>query len=315
MKIVVAKVLCLLGIFILMLAGSLLPVKIIEADYEKAHRSKKVLALCNSFGGGVFLATCFNALLPAVREKLSEVLKQGNVTTDYPVAETIMMVGFFVTVFVEQLILTFQKEKPAFIDLETFNAGSDVGSDSEYESPFIASSRGRTMYSEHGHHSHPHGLNIQELSRSSPLRLIGLVFALCTHSIFEGLALGLQEEGGKVMSLFLGVAIHETLVAVALGISMAKTSLPLKDAVKVAVTVSLMIPLGISIGMGIESTQNAASNVTSLLLQGIAGGTFLFITFFEILAKELEDKNNRLLKVLFLVLGYAALAGLVFFKW
>ncbi|NXT59151.1 S39A3 protein, partial [Pluvianellus socialis] len=315
MKIVVAKVLCLLGICVLMLAGSLLPVKLIEADYEKAHRSRKVLALCNSFGGGVFLATCFNALLPAVREKLDEVLKQGNVTTDYPVAETIMMVGFFVTVFVEQLILTFQKEKPSFIDLETFNAGSDVGSDSEYESPFIASSRGRASYSEHGHHSHSHGLNIQELSRSGPLRLIGLVFALCTHSIFEGLALGLQEEGGKVMSLFLGVAIHETLVAVALGISMAKSSLPLKDAVKMAVTVSLMIPLGISIGMGIESTQNAASNITSLVLQGAAGGTFLFIIFFEILAKELEDKNDRLLKVLFLVLGYAALAGLVFFKW
>ncbi|XP_074933127.1 zinc transporter ZIP3 [Phalacrocorax aristotelis] len=315
MRVVVTKVLCLLGICVLMLAGSLLPVKIIEADYEKAHRSKKVLALCNSFGGGVFLATCFNTLLPAVREKLNEVLRQGNVTTDYPVAETIMMVGFFVTVFVEQLVLTFQKEKPSFIDLETFNAGSDVGSDSEYESPFIASSRGRTLYSEHGHHSHSHSLNIQELSRSGPLRLIGLVFALCTHSIFEGLALGLQEEGSKVMSLFLGVAIHETLVAVALGISMAKTSLPLKDAAKMAVTVSLMIPLGISIGMGIESTQNAASHITSLLLQGIAGGTFLFITFFEILAKELEDKNDRLLKVLFLVLGYTALAGLVFFKW
>ncbi|NXX23561.1 S39A3 protein, partial [Podargus strigoides] len=315
MKIVVAKVLCLLGICILMLAGSLLPVKIIEADYEKAHRSRKVLILCNSFGGGVFLATCFNALLPAVREKLSEVLKQGNVTTDYPVAETIMMVGFFVTVFVEQLVLTFQKEKPSFIDLETFNAGSDAGSDSEYESPFIAASRGRVLYSDHAPHSHSHGLNIQELSRSSPLRLIGLVFALCTHSIFEGLALGLQEEGGKLMSLFLGVAIHETLVAVALGISMAKSSLPLKDAVKMAVVVSLMIPLGMTIGMGIESTQSAASSITSLLLQGVAAGTFLFITFFEILAKELEDKNHRLLKVLFLVLGYTVLAGLVFLKW
>lgn len=234
-------------------------------------------------------------------------------TTDYPVAETIMMVGFFVTVFVEQLVLTFQKEKPSFIDLETFNAGSDVGSDSEYESPFIASSRGRTLYGEHGQHSH--GLNVQELSRSSPLRLVGLVFALCTHSIFEGLALGLQEEGGKVLGLFLGVVVHETLVAVALGVSMAKASLPMKDAAKVAVTVSLMIPLGISIGMGIESAQSAASNIASLLLQGVAGGTFLFITFFEVLAKELEDKNDRLLKVLSLVLGYAALAGLVFFKW
>ncbi|NXI45841.1 S39A3 protein, partial [Galbula dea] len=313
MRIVVAKVLCLVGICVLMLAGSLLPVKIIEADHEKAHRSRKVLALCNAFGGGVFLATCFNTLLPAVRGKLDEVLKQGNVTLDYPVAETIMMVGFFVTIFVEQLILTFQKEKPSFIDLETFNAGSDVGSDSEYESPFIASSPGRTPYGERG--SHSHGLSIQQLSRSGPLRLVGLVLALCTHSVFEGLALGLQEEGGKVISLFLGVAVHETLVAVALGISMAKRALGLKDAAKVAVMVSLMIPLGISIGMGIESTQTAASSIISLLLQGITAGTFLFITFFEILVKELEDKSDRLLKVLFLVLGYTALAGLVFFKW
>ncbi|KFU95444.1 Zinc transporter ZIP3 [Chaetura pelagica] len=311
MKLVVAKVLCLLGICVLMLAGSLLPVRVISADHEKARCSRKVLSLCNSFGGGVFLATCFNALLPALREKLDEVLRQGNVTTDYPVAETIMLVGFFVTVFVEQLVLTFQKEKPSFIDLETFNAGSDAGSDSEYESPFIAAPR--PPCGDHGPHSH--GLSIQELSRSGPLRLLGLTFALCAHSILEGLALGLQEEGSKVINLFLGVAVHETLVAVALGVSMAKASLPMRDALKLAVTVSLMIPLGISIGMGIESTQSAASSIISLLLQGIAGGTFLFVTFFEILAKELEEKNNRLLKVLFLVLGYTALAGLVFIKW
>ncbi|XP_023056828.1 uncharacterized protein LOC111534468 isoform X1 [Piliocolobus tephrosceles] len=68
-KLLVAKILCMVGVFFFMLLGSLLPVKIIETDFEKAHRSKKILSLCNTFGGGVFLATCFNALLPAVREK------------------------------------------------------------------------------------------------------------------------------------------------------------------------------------------------------------------------------------------------------
>ncbi|KFP70295.1 PREDICTED: zinc transporter ZIP3 [Acanthisitta chloris] len=307
MKVVVAKVLCLLGICVLVLAGALLPVRVMEAEHDKAQHSRRLLALCNTFGGGVFLATCFNALLPAVRGKLDEVLRQSNITTDYPVAETIMMVGFFLTVFVEQLILTFQREKPSFIDLETFNAGSDVGSDSEYESPFIASSRG-----EHGHHSH---LGIPQLGPLGPLRLLGLVFALGTHSIFEGLALGLQEDSGKVLSLFLGVAIHETLVAMALGTSMAKALLPLRDAAKLALAVCLMIPLGIGIGMGIEGAQSAAGSLVSLLLQGMAGGTFLFITCFEILAKELEDRSHRLLKVLSLVLGYAVLAGLVLIPW
>lgn len=70
MKLLVAKILCMVGVFFFMLLGSLLPVKIIETDFEKAHRSKKILSLCNAFGGGVFLATCFNALLPAVREKV-----------------------------------------------------------------------------------------------------------------------------------------------------------------------------------------------------------------------------------------------------
>ncbi|NXQ61913.1 S39A3 protein, partial [Anthoscopus minutus] len=313
MRILVAKVLCLLGICVLLLAGALLPVRIIEADYEKAPRSRKILALWNSFGGGVFLATCFNTLLPAVRGKLDEVLRQHNVTTAYPVAETIMMLGFFLSVFVDQLFLTFQKDKPSFIDLETFNAGSDAGSDSEYESPFMASPRGRALFGEPGPASH--GLTLPELARCGPRRLLGLLFALCTHSIFEGLALGLQEDGSRVISLFLGVAVHETLVAVALGISMAKAALPLRDAAKLAGGVCLLIPLGIAAGMGIESSRSAAGSVASLLLQGIAGGTFLFVTFFEILAKELEDKSHRLLKVLCLVLGYAALAGLVLIPW
>lgn len=70
MQLLVAKILCMVGVFFFMLLGSLLPVKVIETDFEKAHRSKKILSLCNAFGGGVFLATCFNALLPAVREKV-----------------------------------------------------------------------------------------------------------------------------------------------------------------------------------------------------------------------------------------------------
>ncbi|XP_045656050.1 zinc transporter ZIP3 [Ursus americanus] len=313
MKLLVAKILCMVGVFFFMLLGSLLPVKIIETDFEKAHRSKKILSLCNAFGGGVFLATCFNALLPAVREKLQKVLSLGHISTDYPLAETIVMLGFFMTVFLEQLILTFRKEKPSFIDLETFNAGSDAGSDSEYESPFMGGARGHTLYAEP--HPHAHGLSVQELSHSRPLRLVGLVFALSAHSVFEGLALGLQEDGEKVVSLFVGVAIHETLVAVALGISMARSAMALRDAAKLAVTVSAMIPLGIGVGLGIESAQGVPSSVASVLLQGLAGGTFLFVTFFEILAKELEEKSDRLLKVLFLVLGYAVLAGMVFLKW
>ncbi|KAM8889826.1 zinc transporter ZIP3-like [Synchiropus splendidus] len=315
MQILIAKVLGLLGVFGLMLAGIMIPVRLLQVDFNKAHRYRKALSLCNSFGGGVFLATCFNALLPAVRDKADDVFRQLNITNDYPVAETMMMLGFFLTVFVEQTILTFRKEKPAFIDLETFNAGgSEAGSDSEYDTPFISSAR--AAGSGRHNHGHQHGhFNPAELAGAGPLRLAGLVLALSAHSVFEGLALGLQEDAAKLGGLFLGVAVHETLAAVALGVSVAKAALGMKDAAKLAVTVSGMIPLGAMVGMLIQSAQTLAGSIVSVVLQGLAAGTFLFITFFEILSQELEDKRDRLLKVLFLILGYAALAVLVFIKW
>lgn len=248
--------------------------------------------------------------------QVADVLKLVHIQTDYPLAETMMMLGLFVTVFVEQTVLTFRREKPSFIDLETFNAGgSEAGSDSEYDTPFIAPPRG-SAGNHHHHHSHHHGhLSPSDLARAGPLRLASLVLALSAHSVFEGLALGLQDDGAKLGGLFLGVAIHETLAAVALGVNVVKAGLPMRDAVKLGVAVSLMIPLGIGLGMGIDSAQNLAANIVSMVLQGLAAGTFLFVTFFEILSRELEDKHDRLLKVLFLILGYGVLAGLVLIKW
>ncbi|XP_004595723.2 zinc transporter ZIP3 [Ochotona princeps] len=315
-RLLLAKVLSMVGVFVCMLLGALLPVRLLDANLDKAQRSQKALALCNAFGGGVFLATCFNALLPAVRDKLQRVLSLGHISTDYPLAETIMLLGFFLTLFLEQLVLSCRKEKPPFIDLETFNAGcSDAGSDSEYESPFLGGARGRALLASEPHDHGPGLLRVQELPGAGPLRLLSLVSALSAHSVFEGLALGLQEEGEKVVSLFVGVAVHETLVAVALGVNMSRSAVPLRQATKLAVAVSAMIPLGIGVGLAIESARGVPGSVVSVLLQGLAGGTFLFVTFLEILAKELEDKNDRLLKVLCLVLGYAVLAAMVFLKW
>ncbi|PWA31585.1 hypothetical protein CCH79_00020019 [Gambusia affinis] len=69
MQLLVVKLLGLLGLSALILAGILVPVRLLLADSEKAGRYHRGLALGNCFGGGVFLATCFNALLPAVRDK------------------------------------------------------------------------------------------------------------------------------------------------------------------------------------------------------------------------------------------------------
>ncbi|KAK5614000.1 hypothetical protein CRENBAI_013233 [Crenichthys baileyi] len=279
MQILVAKLLGLLGLFGLMLAGILVPVRLLVVDYEKASRYRRGLALCNSFGGGVFLATCFNALLPAVRDKVDAVFQQRETPS----------------------------EKPSFIDLETFNAGgSEAGSDSEYDTPFIPSPRSSTGRDGQRSRGHQHGhFAPTELVGAGPLRLAGLVLALSAHSVFEGLALGLQEDGSKLGSLFWGAVRTGPCRP---GRHVARRAI-MKGPAKLALK-SPKDPTGAGWG-GHRSTQRWQAPGGLVLLQGLAAGTFLFVTFFEILSQELEDKQDRLLKVLFLILGYAALAILM----
>lgn len=71
MDILVAKLLAMLGLLVLVLTGVLVPVRLLLLSSDSAHRYRRSLPLSNAFAGGVFLATCFNALLPAVREKVS----------------------------------------------------------------------------------------------------------------------------------------------------------------------------------------------------------------------------------------------------
>lgn len=87
MQILLLKLIGLLGLFTLMLAGVLLPVRLLLVDRGKVEKYSRALSLCNSFAGGVFLATCFNALLPAVRQKvMSSASSVTNVVVCYCVA-------------------------------------------------------------------------------------------------------------------------------------------------------------------------------------------------------------------------------------
>ena len=51
---------------------------------------------------------------------------------------------------------------------------------------------------------------------------------------------------------------------------------------------------------------------TFVSFQGIAGGTFLYITFFEVLPHELNAPHNRMQKLLFVLLGYICICCLLF---
>jgi len=50
------------------------------------------------------------------------------------------------------------------------------------------------------------------------------------------------------------------------------------------------------------------------ILQGLACGTFLYVTFFEVLPHEFNKPKDRLLKLLFVIVGFAFVNGVLFLE-
>ena len=156
---------------------------------------------------------------------------------------------------------------------------------------------------------HDHGV---AFNPHSTLRSLVLLVALSFHSIFEGLAIGLQQDLGQLMSLFLAVIGHKGIMAFSLGLTLAQANLNFKQYFMAILVFSAASPLGMGIGIAVAEHQSLAADIANGVLQGIAGGTFLYITFFEVLPHEFNNPRNRMLKLFAMLVGYACICGLLF---
>jgi zinc transporter 1/2/3 len=145
------------------------------------------------------------------------------------------------------------------------------------------------------------------------LRSLVLLFALSLHSLFEGLAVGLQDDVSSLLQIFVAVVLHKTVIAFSLGLSLVQTELSLASVIKSNFLFSITSPLGICTAIALEEFGHSMnSSITSGILQALACGTFLYVTFFEILPHELSQSENRLLKLLALLLGFSVVCFVLF---
>lgn len=117
----------------------------------------------------------------------------------------------------------------------------------------------------------------------STLRAILLVAALSLHSCFEGLAVGVQQDKLKALQLCGALAIHKCVIGFSLGLRLVQSRMSTGRIVLCDLTFCTMALLGGLLGILIsESVSNRYTDVVNGSLQGIACGTFLYITFFEV---------------------------------
>ena len=175
--------------------------------------------------------------------------------------------------------------------------------------PQKASHNHEEQFHDHSHgHGHSHMGDI--FSENITLRSILLFLALSIHSVFEGLAMGLQKDVPKLLNLFAAVLVHECMVSFAIGVNLYKNTMKTANVIKLLVVFCLTIPVGMMIGLGIGSVDSFGADIISGIIQGLAAGTFLYVVFQEIIPEEFKHPYDRWLKSLFLFIGFVVIACL-----
>ena len=290
-------------LFLLTLFAGLLPLKI-RPSAAPGNARQRLLSLCNCFAGGVFFATCLLDLLPMIREEYQQAFNLAGIHTVFPVAEFTTCVGFFLVLIVEQIVHTFH-------DSSLLHGSHGSHSQSE---PLLGD-----RSAEDGFYSSPSSsLRPQQRKKTkageSSFRVYILILALSMHSIFEGLALGLITDVDRLVQIAVAIVIHKSIIAFSLSVNLVQHDMETKTVVKSALLFSVMSPIGIAIGMAVlRNSSEQSSSFSSGILQGIADGTFLYVTFFEIFQRELAERGSRLLKVLSMIVGYSVVTGLLYY--
>lgn len=206
--------------------------------------------------------------------------------TDYPYGELIISLGFFSVFFLESLALQ-------------CCPGAHGGSKVQEEEVGGAHVLGL----------HSHGPLPSPSPSQSPFRALILLLSLSFHSVFEGLAVGLQTTVVATVQLCLAVLAHKGLIVFGVGLRLVQVGTASRWAVFCILSFALMSPLGVALGLAVAGGDSEGGRgLAQAVLEGVAAGTFLYVTFLEILPRELAGPEAPLVKWGCVAAGFAFMA-------
>ncbi|KAF8790157.1 zinc transporter ZIP3-like [Argiope bruennichi] len=274
---------------------------------DRAIQSKqygnRIISWFNCTAIGIFLSMCFLGILPNVKDMFATIFQKADANIQFPVAECVIVFGFIITLLLEQSILAWQERKESHLqdDIEQ-NQGlleecemQDLSDEPSYlredhEQSLVDGFQSKSSHlsncdeeninddiSIDTHIDHGHGHNHMSLlvHRGSGFAFFILLLACGLHSIFAGITLGLQTIATKAVHLFIAIIIHESLMAIALGINSTKLRYSFGAYLRFAIGLSAIVPFGVIIGILVQHAPGIAGEITSAFLQGLSAGIFL----------------------------------------
>uniref|UniRef100_A0A8C5WEN7 Solute carrier family 39 member 2 n=1 Tax=Leptobrachium leishanense TaxID=445787 RepID=A0A8C5WEN7_9ANUR len=262
---------------------------------------KLVICLISSFAAGIFLGAC---LIHVVADSLSDIASELSYI-DYPMGELILSLGFFLVLLIERFVLhCCHKQHIPNNDVVALPEIPSIQSTprTDYQENQEFPSRIDVTEMELHNHIHPN------VYSHASFRSLILFCSLSIHSVFEGLAIGLQSSYSSALEIAIAVLIHKGIIVFSLSLKLLQSIAKRTWIIIYILAFSLMSPIGIIIGIIVTLEKSTTVTMVQAILSGIASGTFVYVTFLEILPQELNTSEKPLLKVLFIVIGFAVMA-------
>jgi len=287
--------------FLLPILFGLAPIK--AAKMKNAERFTKI-ASC--FGGGVFFGTCFLHLIPEVAMEINSWRDSSDsiFLKSLPLAEILECTGFVIILLVESIAHgADHKVEPQVTEIPLKRSSREEADTREgivITNGIHASNSDRKSITSTD-------VEAPELPKSKKVGV--LIFALAIHSVFEGLAIGVESKATTFLQLAGAILIHKCVVAFAVGTRLIDAGLKIKG-IMISLTIfCISTPIGIAFAMGllealsVVAESRSTISLVSGLIQGLSTGFFLYITFVEMICDVISDGKDLLLKTLFLSIG------------
>eukprot|EP01127_Copromyxa_protea_P005212 TRINITY_DN1511_c0_g1_i1.p2 TRINITY_DN1511_c0_g1~~TRINITY_DN1511_c0_g1_i1.p2 ORF type:complete len:239 (-),score=55.91 TRINITY_DN1511_c0_g1_i1:51-767(-) len=146
-------------------------------------------------------------------------------------------------------------------------------------------------------HSHSHSGFFKDDDEEAPARsTIGvylLMLMLSIHSFIEGIALGVQNNAAGTSTVLWAIVAHKFFAAFALGVSLVKGNVPVRQLIQIIVFFSLTTPVGAGLGLGLSSVLGNLQSLAAESVKAIASGTFVYVALMEVLAEEFGHPNGH----------------------
>ncbi|CAJ0578439.1 unnamed protein product, partial [Mesorhabditis spiculigera] len=335
-----------LAMFVTTAAAGLVPLKLFrwlegKPGEAKSGNGGRWMSLLSCFSGGVFMATCFLDIVPHIGENYSALLEATKWEPALPLPQFFTCIGFFLVYFIEQLCMRIFAMKGhghshgALPHQDEITPPTQSKNGKNNDRRHLSESGNGNVMSEHEgramlddrplkhHRSHQslHELVMEESVRyatsadeeGSFLKSLTFAIAMSFHSILEGFALGVQDTPTRIVSLFLSLFIHKGIEAFSVGLQIVKGN---RTRVKVVICTvfiyALMTPIGSALGTWLEAANIDPIHKESavVVLESLAAGTFIYVTFLEVLASEKENEHDSLLQLLAIFLGFVLITVL-----